>query len=107
MVKRSKGLFAKRSRNLSRHHRPSAQRVRDVIKYLEIGQHVAIVPKGNMRNIPHPRYKGKIGVITEKRKRGYVVEVVSMGAKRKLVVHASHIEAVGPGITKQKIKMRK
>ncbi len=94
MVKRSKGLFSKRSRNLSRHHRPSAQRVRDVIKDFEIGQRVAIVPKGNVRNIPHPRYKGKIGVITERRKRGYVVEVITMGAKKKLVVHASHIEKV-------------
>ncbi len=94
MVKRSKGLLAKRSRHLSRHHKPSAQRVRDVIKYFEVGQRVAIVPKGNVRNIPHPRYKGKIGIVTEKRKRGYVVEVVSMGSKKKLVVDALHIEKV-------------
>jgi ribosomal protein L21E len=94
MTKSSKGILAGRSRNLSRHHKPSSQRVRDTIKNFDIGERVAIIPKGNTRNIPHPRYKGKVGVITERRKNGYVVEVNAMGAKRLIVVHARHIERV-------------
>lgn len=94
MSKNSKGLLSGNTRNLARHHKPSAQRVRDIIKNFNVGDRVAIVPKGNTKNIPHPRYKGRIGVIKEKRGNGYVVEIKVMNAKRLLVVHASHIEKV-------------
>ena len=53
---------------------------------------MAIVPKGNFRNIPHPRYRGKIGTIIEKRGTAYVVELRIMDATRKLVVPAVHLE---------------
>ncbi len=95
MGRNSKGPLSGRSRNLARHHKPSAQRVRDVIKNLSVGDRVAIVPKGNPKNIPHPRYRGKIGVIKEKRGNGYVVELKIMNAKKLLVVHAAHIEKIG------------
>ena len=92
MTKRSAGLFSGRTRHLARHHKPSNVRARDIIKDLEIGTKVAIVPKGNFRNIPHPRYRGKIGTIIEKRGTAYVVEIRVMAATRKLVVPAVHLE---------------
>ncbi len=94
MAKNSRGTLSGRSRNLARHHKPSSLRVRDIIKDYKIGDRVAIVPKGNTANIPHPRYKGKVGVIKEKRGRGYVVEINSMRSKKLIIVHSIHVEKI-------------
>lgn len=94
MVKHSKGTLGGRSRNLARHHKPSSLRIRDIIKNYEVGDRVAIVPKGNTANIPHPRYKGKVGVIKEKRGRGYVIEINSMKSKKLIIVNSTHVEKV-------------
>jgi large subunit ribosomal protein L21e len=71
---------------------PSKQGVRNVIKDFNVGDSVAIVPKGNFRDIPHPRYRGKVGRVVEKRGAAYVVELNVMNAKRQLVVAAAHLE---------------
>jgi large subunit ribosomal protein L21e len=92
MTKRSHGLFVGRTRHLARHHKPSTLGVSTFIKKFEVGDKVAIVPKGNAKNIPHPRYRGKVGKIVEKRGSGYVVVVKIMSATRKLVVPAVHLE---------------
>ncbi len=92
MTKRSSGLFSGRTRHLARHHMPSKQGVRNVIKDFNVGDKVAIVPKGNFRDIPHPRYRGKVGRVIEKRGAAYVVELNVMDAKRQLVVAATHLE---------------
>lgn len=73
---------------------PSAARVSDIIKNLKEGERVAIVPRGNFKNIPHPRYKGRIGKIIEKRGSSYVVEINVMRAKRTLIVPAMHLQKV-------------
>ena len=92
MTKRSAGLFVGRTRHLARHHKPSQLAVGTYIKEFEIGEKAAIVPKGNQPNIPHPRYRGKIGTVIEKRGEAYVVEVKVFNATRKLVVPVEHLE---------------
>ncbi len=94
MSERSHGLFAGRTRHLSRHHRLSSIGVTGRIKNFEIGDKVAVVPKGNIKNIPHPRYRGRIGTVLEKRGSAYVVELKVFNAVRHLVVPAVHLEAV-------------
>ncbi|MCL4388976.1 MAG: 50S ribosomal protein L21e [Candidatus Marsarchaeota archaeon] len=92
MTKKSRGLFSKRSRNLARHHKPSKLRVRDLIKNFEVGERVAIVPKGGFNDIPHPRYRGRVGVVEEKRGSAYVVKLRMMAATKTLIVPARHLE---------------
>lgn len=92
MTKRSHGLFVGKTRHLARHHKPSSLSVNDYIKKFEIGEKVVIVPKGNTRDIPHPRYRGRVGKITEKRGSAYVVKVRIMSAERTLIVPAIHLE---------------
>ena len=94
MSERSAGLFAGRTRHLARHHRPSSLSVRDIIKDVKVGESVAIVPKGNFKNIPHPRYRGKVGKVVEIRGAAYVVEINVYNAKRTLVVPAVHVQKV-------------
>ena len=92
MSMRSHGLFAGRTRHLARHHKPSELSVRHVIKSFNVGDRVAIIPKGNQKNIPHPRYRGRVGKIIEKRGAAYVVEVNIMKAKKTLVVPSLHLD---------------
>lgn len=92
---RTHGLFAGRTRHLARHHKPSTLGVTKLIKKFEIGDKVAIVPKGNFRDIPHPRYRGKIGTITGIRGNAYEVEIaVSKKTKRLLIVPQQHLEKI-------------
>ncbi|MDE1871249.1 MAG: 50S ribosomal protein L21e [Candidatus Micrarchaeota archaeon] len=92
MTRRSQGLFSGRTRHLARHHKPSRLSISETIKSFKEGDKVAIVPKGNFKNIPHPRYRGKIGKVIERRGNGYVVELNVFRAKRKLVVPALHLK---------------
>lgn len=92
MTVRSKGLFSGRSRNLARHNKPSKISVREIIKTFAPGDSVAIVPKSNMKNIPHPRYKGKIGRVIEKRGSAYVVELRVFKATKRLTVPGLHLK---------------
>ncbi|MCL5239077.1 MAG: 50S ribosomal protein L21e [Candidatus Marsarchaeota archaeon] len=93
MSERSHGLFSGRARHLARHHKPSKLSIGSLVKNFDVGDRVAIVPKGNFKDIPHPRYRGRVGTVTEKRGSAYVVELmVSNKTKRTLVVHQRHLE---------------
>ena len=85
-------MFAGKTRHLARHHRPSSLSVSAIIKSFKIGDMVAIVPKGNTRNIPHPRYKGKIGKVIEKRGAAYVVQINVFKTTKKLIVPVVHLD---------------
>lgn len=94
MTKRSQGLFSGRTRHLARHHKPSALSVGEHIKSFKDGDNVAIVPKGNFKNIPHPRYRGKIGKVIERRGSAYVVELKIMNSRKRFTVPALHLKKV-------------
>ena len=91
MTKRSQGLFAGRTRHLARHHKPSTLSVSERIKSFNNGDSVAVIPKGNFKNIPHPRYRGKIGKVIERRGNSYVVELKIMDSVKRLTIPALHL----------------
>jgi large subunit ribosomal protein L21e len=101
MTKKSAGLFSGRTRHLARHHKPSQLSVGTYIKEFNVGEKAAIVQKGNRSNIPHPRYRGKIGTVVERRGSAYVVEVRTFNAIRKLTVPVEHMEKVTTGTKAQ------
>lgn len=93
MAPRSKGLFVGRTRHLARHHKPGKLGLTTLIKNFKVGDTVAIVPKGSFSDIPHPRYRGKIGKIVEKRGTAYIVRIpVSKSTDRMIVVPQRHLE---------------
>lgn len=92
MTRKSKGTFSRRTRNMVRHHKMSVLSVSEQIERFSIGDKVAIVPKSNYRDAPHPRYRGKIGTVVGGRGDAYIVEVNVMNAKRKLIVLPLHLE---------------
>ena len=90
---RSHGLFVGRTRHLARHHKPSKLGLTQLIKNFKVGDRVSIVPKGNFRDIPHPRYRGRVGEVIEKRGDSYVVKVsVSKSTIRKIIVPQRHLD---------------
>ncbi len=93
MTQRSHGLFIGRTRNLSRHHKPSTLGLTKLIKDFKVGDRVVVVPRSNLKNIPHPRYRGRVAVVIEKRGNSYVVELnTSKYTKRTLIVPQMHLE---------------
>ncbi len=92
MTRRSRGLFSRHSRHLARHNMPHKIAVREIIKTFKPGDKVAIVPKSNMKNIPHPRYKGRIANVIEKRGSAYVVELKVFNATKRLTVPGLHLK---------------
>jgi large subunit ribosomal protein L21e len=94
MTRRSTGLFSGRSRHLARHNKISKLSIRHIIKSFKPGDNVAIVPKGNMKNIPHPRYRGRIAKVLSKRGSAYVVELKMFNSTKQLVVPGLHLKKV-------------
>ena len=63
------------------------------MKSFELNDKVIIIPKGNFKNIPHPRYKGRVGSVIEKRGDAYVVLVSTSKSKSaKIIVPQMHLE---------------
>lgn len=93
MTQKSHGLFAGRTRNLARHSRPSKLGITKLIKDFKIGDKVVISQKSNFKNIPHPRYRGQVGKVTEKRGDAYIVEIwTSKSTSRSIIVPQMHLE---------------
>ncbi len=92
MGARSHGLFSGRSRHLSRHGKLSTLGLSKLINKFEIGDKVVIAPHGNFSNIPHPRYKGRIGTVVGSRGSAYVVKVTASGPdKITLIVRQEYL----------------
>lgn len=93
MGARSHGLFSGRSRHLSRHGKLSTLGLSRLINKFEEGEKVIITPHGNFRNIPHPRYKGRIGTVVGSRGSAYVVKVTASGPNKvTLIVPQEYLE---------------
>lgn len=96
MGKKSKG-YKRRTRKLRKHIRERGLLpISKAIQELDAGLRVAIVvdpsvPKGQ----PHRRYHGKVGIVTEKRGRAYVVEVSDGDSIKRIISRPEHLKVVG------------
>ncbi len=84
MVKRPGGELSGSTRKLKRERKLTPA---DFVREFAIGEKVAIDPKPYYKDgkIPHLRYRGRVGVIKEKRGRSYVVEIKDGGKIKKIV----------------------
>jgi large subunit ribosomal protein L21e len=93
MVKRSLGKMSKRTKILGK----SAKKLTasQIVKEYQIGQKVVLVPHPSYpKGFFHPKFKGKIGTIIQKKGRGYDIEIFD-GNKRKIISTTSeHIKAI-------------
>ncbi|MGB9703315.1 MAG: 50S ribosomal protein L21e [Candidatus Micrarchaeia archaeon] len=89
---RSKGKLSKRTRRLGKKEKPT---VNQILQKFEIGDLVAVDIKRNAKNIPHPRFNGKVGRIIEKRGKAYVVEIKEYNIKKKIIALPVDLRKVG------------
>jgi len=88
-MKRSLGKLSKRSRLLRRRTRVVAS-VASAMEQFADGQRVHVTPISN-RSMPHPRYRGRTGVVVGKRGGAYVVELNDFNAVKRLVIDGAHL----------------
>ncbi len=84
----SRGILARTSRRLAKHHRPSTLGITKLIKKFNVGDSVIIVHKGISKDKPHPRYRGRTGVVVEKRGASYVVLLKKMSKTKTVKIIA-------------------
>jgi large subunit ribosomal protein L21e len=90
MVKRSRGKLSKRSRLLRNRTRERTS-ISKVIREFKIGETVSIDPKSSFSGMPHPRYRGKTGVIAARRGNAYLVSIKVYNAQKTLVIPPVHL----------------
>lgn len=91
MVRNSRGFLSGNTKKLRRKKR---QTISDIIKLFSVGDKVVITIQPERAGAPHLRYQGRIGTITEKRSRGYVVKVKDGNKVKNLIATAFHLRAV-------------
>ena len=83
MVKRPRGYLSRATRKLKRKRKLT---VVDHMKTFEPGQKVCIDPQPYYKGaLPHMRYRGRVGVVKERRGKAYVVEITD-GNKKKMII---------------------
>lgn len=93
---RSKGFRSKGKGKLKKHPRerghPSTNRA---IQELPIGTKVAIIIEPSIvKGQPHHRYHGRVGVVSERRGRAYVVDVSDGGTVKSIISRPEHLRMV-------------
>jgi large subunit ribosomal protein L21e len=65
------------------------------LKEFEKNQAVVIVQEpASQRGMPHPRFKGKSGIIIEKRGKSYIVQILDGNKAKKLIARPEHLKAI-------------
>jgi large subunit ribosomal protein L21e len=85
--------MSKRSRALG----ASARRltVPGLISSYSVGDRVSIDSQSKYSGMPHPRYRGRTGLIVDTRGKSYVVQVSDGNMTKELVVPPVHLRLVG------------
>jgi large subunit ribosomal protein L21e len=91
---KSKG-YRRRTRNLAK--KPTREKGKLKIGKLlvehEVGSKVIIKMDSSVqKSLPHKRFHGKIGIVLDKRGRGYVVSVPQGEAVKEVIVRPEHLE---------------
>ncbi len=89
----SKGYYAGARKLLTKPVRKTGKlNISKLLTKYEIGSRVIIrMDSSVQKSLPHRRFHGKIGIILEKRGRGYVVSVKQGKAVKTIIVRSEHL----------------
>ena len=62
-----------------------------LVKTFEVGSRVVISPRMKFSGMPHPRYRGRSGIITGTRGNAYEVEILDGRMKKELIIPPVHL----------------
>jgi large subunit ribosomal protein L21e len=90
----SKGYYTRARRLLKKTTREKGKlNISKLLTKYEIGSKVIVKMDSSVqKSLPHKRFHGKIGVVIEKRGRGYVVSVPKGNSIRNIIVRSEHLE---------------
>ncbi len=90
-MRRSLGLISKRSRLLGM--KGQGLTVPELVKTFEVGKRVIISPHVKFSGMPHPRYRGRSGIISERRGNAYVVKIQDGRMEKGLIIPPVHLKS--------------
>ena len=94
MAKGTKGP-RKRTRNKMKKPLRDKTTVNQFLEQFSEGERVLIkIEPSSHRSMPHPRFKGKGGVVTGKRGGSYVVEIRDGGLKKTIITTSEHLRHI-------------
>ncbi len=90
----SKGYYTRARKLLKKPIRETGKlNISKLLTKYEIGSKVIIKMDSSVqKSLPHKRFHGRIGIILEKRGRGYVVSVTQGKAVKTIIVRSEHLE---------------
>lgn len=91
MAKRTKGP-RRRTRNKMRRSPKEKTTVNRFLEEFITGENVLIkIESSSHRALPHPRFKGKAGIVTGMKGRSYMVEIRDGGLKKTIITSPEHL----------------
>ena len=90
-MRRSLGLISKRSRLLGKKNQNLT--VPELVKTFAVGSRVIISPRMRFSGMPHPRYRGRSGIISKRRGKAYVVTIMDGRMEKGLIIPPVHLQA--------------
>ena len=94
MAKRAAG-FRRRTRNKLRKSPKDKITVNQFLEQFSEGEKVLIkIEPASHKAMPHPRFKGKNGLVTGKRGRSYLVEIRDGGLKKTIITTPEHLRHI-------------
>jgi large subunit ribosomal protein L21e len=93
-MKGSKGYYSGTRSLLKKPTREKGKpNIGKILHDYEIGSQVIIKMNSSVqKSMPHKRFHGKIGIIREKRGRGYVISVPQGNAIKEIITRSEHLE---------------
>jgi len=83
----TRSLLRKQTREKGKPH------IGKILQEYTIGSEVLIImDSSTQKSMPHKRFHGKIGVIKEKRGRGYVISVPQGNSIKEIITRAEHLK---------------
>ena len=92
-MRRSLGKMSKRSRSLGAAARKLT--IPGLISSFSVGDCVAIDNQSKYSGMPHPRYRGRTGIIIDTRGKAYVVKIKDGRMVKELTIQTVHLRKVG------------
>jgi len=94
MVKKSRGFRAKTRKKLTQkpaYRPPITKFLQDFKKNQKV---VILQEPSSHKGMPHPRFKGKIGRIIDKKGKGYIVELIDGNKVKRITSKPEHLRMV-------------
>jgi len=91
--------FLRRSRNTLKGKLSDRGKVsiRKYFQEFEVGETAGIDIDMKYRNIPYPKFNGKLGKITQRQGRAYYININDNGKKKNVLVSPEHLQKIKKG----------